>query len=88
MNGWLFAVALLVAILGFELAVFRYFSDASLASALDSDSGSDADATRVADGGVAVDEAEGRTHECHDCGAVNGDVGTFHYCHNCLSRIR
>ena len=87
MNGWLFAIALLVAILGFELAVFRYFSDASLASALDSDSGSDVDATRVADGGVAV-ARDRSTHECHDCGAVNGDVGTFHYCHSCLSRIR
>lgn len=87
MNGWLFAVALLVAILGFELAVFRYFSDVSLAGALDPGDTSGGDATRVTDGGVAV-ERDGQTHECHDCGAVNGDVGTFHYCHNCLSRIR
>ena len=88
MNGWLFAVVLLVAILGFELAVFRYFSDVSLVGAPGPDGGSEADATRVADGGVAVDEAGGRTHECRDCGAVNGDIGTFHYCHSCLSRIR
>jgi hypothetical protein len=88
MEGWIFAVALLLAVLAFELVAFRYFSDVSLGAVFES---SDASATPPAgatsDGASAVAETDESARECHNCGARNEDVGTFHYCQHCLSRI-
>lgn len=91
MDGWLFAVTALVAILGFELLVFRYFADDGPVG--DTTIGTN-DATAAGTGqrrppggtatGAAADES---TRQCHNCGAANADVSTFHYCQRCLTRI-
>jgi len=88
MDGWIFAVALLVGILAFELVMFRYFSNASIDLSFGrSDPSAATTATARSDGGAAVADTEGPTHECHNCGAENGDVSTYHYCQHCLTRI-
>lgn len=88
MNGWIFAVALLVGILGFELVVFRYFSDVSVDPSFGhSDPSAATGGATSGDGGGGVADEAGPTHECHNCGAENGDVSTFHYCQHCLARI-
>jgi len=88
MDGWIFAIALLVGILGFELVVFRYFSNVSIDPSFGSgDPSAATTATATGDGGGAVADTDDPTHECHNCGAANGDVGTFHYCQHCLTRI-
>jgi hypothetical protein len=88
MDGWIFAVALLVGILGFELVVFRYFSNVSVDLSFgQSDPSAATTATAGGDGGGAGVDTDGPTRECHNCGADNGDVSTFHYCQHCLTRI-
>jgi hypothetical protein len=87
MEGWIFAVALLVGILAFELVVFRYFSNVSVGSPLGSGDPSAAATAASGDGGGVASDTEEPTHECHNCGAANGDVGAFHYCQHCLARI-
>jgi hypothetical protein len=89
MEGWIFAVALLLAVLAFELVAFRYFSDVSLGATFES---SDPSATPAA--GAAAETASVAAgadpddgHECHNCGLVNEDAPTFHYCQRCLTRI-
>jgi len=89
MVGWIFAVVLLFAVLAFELVAFRYFSDVSMGSAFES---SDPSATPAA--GATAETASAVTEtdaddgrECHNCGLVNEDSATFHYCQHCLSRI-
>jgi hypothetical protein len=88
MEGWIFAVALLLAVLAFELVAFRYFSDVSLGAVFES---SDPSATPAAGAGAetasVAAEADDDVRECHSCGMVNEDVATFHYCQHCLSRI-
>ncbi|MEF8851277.1 MAG: hypothetical protein V5A44_01980 [Haloarculaceae archaeon] len=88
MEGWVFAVALLFAVLAFELAAFRYFSDVSLGARLESNDPSATPPTEAAlEGGGTATEADHDAHECHNCGTVNEDVATFHYCQHCLTRI-
>jgi hypothetical protein len=89
MEGWIFAVALLFAVLAFELVAFRYFSDVSLGATFES---SDPSATpaagATAETGSATTGADADdVRECHNCGLVNEDVATLHHCQHCLSRI-
>lgn len=88
MEGWIFAVALLLVVLAFELVAFRYFSDVSLGAAFESSDPSATPSTgTAAEGATSVAETDDDVHECPSCGTVNGDVGTFHYCQHCLTRI-
>lgn len=87
MNGWVFAAGLLLSVLVFELVAFRYFSDVSLGAVFES---SDPSATPAAgtageDTGAVTETDDAR--ECHNCGTVNEDVDTFHYCQHCLGRL-
>ncbi|MFB6151196.1 MAG: hypothetical protein ABEJ40_05260 [Haloarculaceae archaeon] len=97
MNGWIFAGALFVVILGFEVVVLRYFvtgptpfeqsfrsGDGSLRS--NEAAATPAGASR-ADGEQPPVEEEQGVARCPDCGTYNSDLGTVRYCRNCLSTL-
>lgn len=91
MIGWAFAVSMLLAILSFELVMFRYLSAGEPAA--ESRGSRDASGTGARTGeappaaGSAVD-GDTPIRPCQECGTGNDAAAPVHYCRNCLARIQ
>lgn len=88
MNAWVVAGGVLVAVLGFEVLMFRYVGAGPASASARSESATEPTGEDV---GATGPGAAGRATpacRCHDCGAANDDSPAVRYCWHCLTRLR
>jgi hypothetical protein len=98
MIAWVVAAVVLVAVLGFEILMFRHVGKgpASVSRAdarAESAAGESGEANAGAAGitGTALGDASAGdvpARHCHSCGAANDDSVMVRYCWHCLTRLR
>ena len=90
MIGWAFAVSMLLALLAFELVMFRYLSSGE--PAVDSRARAEAPGGETpSDPGPSAAVVKSGTAEparlCRKCGTANDAAPAVRFCHNCLGRL-